>query len=170
VQLTVMLVSQLSGKSKKSGGNTDKNGKEATRLKGIDKAPSGIKGFDDITYGGLPRGRPTLVAGAAGCGKTMFAMEFIAHGAMEFNEPGVFVTFEENVNDLKRNFASLGYDLDKLINDKMMAIDHVFLDRSLIMETGEYDPTPCSYGSATPSIALEQSASRWTPSKCSFPD
>jgi circadian clock protein KaiC len=83
--------------------------------------------------------RPTLVSGAAGCGKTMFAMEFIVHGAVEFNEPGVFVTFEENVSDLKKNFATLGYDLDKLINEKKLVIDRVFLDRSLIMETGEYD-------------------------------
>lgn len=132
-------MSELAGKSRKSSGNIEKNGKEAVELKGIEKAPSGIKGFDDVTFGGLPRGRPTLVAGAAGCGKTMFAMEFIVHGAMEYDEPGVFVTFEENVNDLKRNFASLGYDLDMLIADKKMVIDHVFLDRSLIMETGEYD-------------------------------
>jgi circadian clock protein KaiC len=117
-----------------------KKGKDiSVSLKGIEKAPTGIKGFDDITFGGVPRGRPTLVSGAAGCGKTMFAMEFIVHGAVEFNEPGVFVTFEENVADLKKNFATLGYDLDQLINDKKLVIDHVFLDRSLIMETGEYD-------------------------------
>ena len=116
-----------------------KKSKEISIMEGIEKAPTGIKGFDDVTFGGLPRGRPTLVAGAAGCGKTMFAMEFIVHGAVEYNEPGVFVTFEENVADLKKNFATLGYDLDKLIEDKKMVIDHVFLDRSLIMETGEYD-------------------------------
>jgi circadian clock protein KaiC len=132
----------LSAGSKMSGRINEKGKKYkeiSMPLEGIEKAPTGIKGFDDITFGGLPRGRPALVSGAAGCGKTMFAMEFIVHGAVEFNEPGVFVTFEENVADLKKNFATLGYDLDKLIEDKKMVIDHVFLDRSLIMETGEYD-------------------------------
>ena len=105
----------------------------------LPKAPTGITGFDDVTYGGLPKGRPTLVAGGAGSGKTMFAMEFIVHGAMHFNEPGVYVTFEENVNDLKKNFASLGYDLEKLIENKKIAIDHVFVERSQIEETGEYN-------------------------------
>lgn len=105
----------------------------------LSKALSGIKGLDDITYGGLPRNRPTLVAGGAGSGKTMFAMEFIAHGAMDFNEPGVFVTFEENIDDLKKNFISLGYDLDKLIADKKMVIDNVVIERNLIEEAGEYD-------------------------------
>ena len=119
--------------------NNVKKSEEVSALKGIEKALTGIKGFDDITFGGLPRGRPSLVSGAAGCGKTMFAMEFIVHGAVEYNEPGVFVTFEENVADLKKNFATLGYDLDQLIADKKLVIDHVFLDRSLIMETGEYD-------------------------------
>ncbi|HMK46615.1 MAG TPA: circadian clock protein KaiC, partial [Methanocella sp.] len=108
-------------------------------LKGIEKAKTGIRGFDDVTYGGVPRGRPTLVAGGAGCGKTMFAMEFIVHGAVDYGEPGVFITFEENVSDLKKNFASIGYDLDRLIEEKKIAIDHVFVDRNLIMETGEYD-------------------------------
>ncbi len=105
----------------------------------LSKALSGIIGLDDITYGGLPRNRPTLIAGGAGSGKTMFAMEFIAHGAMEYNEPGVFVTFEENIGDLKKNFISLGYDLDKLIAEKKMAIDNVVIERSLIEESGEYD-------------------------------
>ncbi len=105
----------------------------------LPKALTGIDGFDSITYGGLPKGRPTLVAGGAGSGKTMFAMEFIVHGAVEYNEPGVYVTFEENIGDLKKNFASLGFDLDKLIEAKKLAIDHVFVERSQIEETGEYN-------------------------------
>ncbi len=118
----------------------------------LSKALSGIKGLDDITYGGLPRNRPTLVSGGAGSGKTMFAMEFIAHGAMEYNEPGVFVSFEENIADLKKNFTSLGYDLDKLIADKKMVIDHVLVERSQIEEAGEYDLKHCSSGWDMPSI------------------
>ena len=105
----------------------------------LSKALSGIKGLDDITYGGLPRNRPTLVSGGAGSGKTMFAMEFIAHGAMEYNEPGIFVSIEENIADLKKNFISLGYDLDKLTADKKMVIDHVLIERSQIEEAGEDD-------------------------------
>ncbi|WP_424356926.1 circadian clock protein KaiC [Methanocella sp. MCL-LM] len=127
------------GRRKSSKERQDNSGNLSGGLKTIEKALTGIKGFDEITFGGLPRGRPTLVAGSAGSGKTMFAMEFIVHGAMDFGEPGVFVTFEENVDDLKKNFASLGYDLDKLCAEKKMSIDHVFLDRSLIHETGEYD-------------------------------
>jgi circadian clock protein KaiC len=117
--------------------NTSRKGIEAH--KEIPKAPTGIKGFDEITFGGLPRGRPTLVAGGAGSGKTMFCMEFIVHGAVEYDEPGVYVSFEENVSDLKKNFRSLGYDLDKLIKDKKVLLDHVFIERSMIEETGEYD-------------------------------
>jgi len=134
---TLSAGNRKSSTNSENTGKKDKNGNES--LPGIEKALTGIKGFDDVTFGGLPRGRPTLIAGAAGCGKTMFAMEFIVHGAVEYNEPGVFVTFEENVADLKKNFATLGYDLDQLIKDRKMVIDHVFLDRSLIMETGEYD-------------------------------
>lgn len=103
------------------------------------KAPTGIKGFDDITGGGLPQGRPTLVAGGAGSGKTMFAMEFIVHGATDYGEPGIYVSFEENVEDLKNNFASMNVDLNKLVEDKKLIIDHVFIERSMIEETGEYD-------------------------------
>jgi len=107
--------------------------------KEIPKALTGINGFDDITFGGLPMGRPTLVAGGAGSGKTMFCMEFIVHGAVKYDEPGVFVSFEENINDLKKNFFSLGYDLDKLAKEKKVLLDHVFVERSMIEETGEYD-------------------------------
>lgn len=112
---------------------------EDNRPKGISKAATGISGFDEITLGGLPRGRPSLIAGGAGSGKTVFAMEFIIHGATRFNEPGIFVSFEENLSELKKNFASLGYDLDKLVEEKKIYLDHIFMDRNLLLETGEYD-------------------------------
>src|SRR3954469_17719108 len=107
--------------------------------KTLPKAPTGISGFDDITDGGLPRGRPTLVAGGPGCGKTLFGLEFLMNGAVEFNEPGVFVTFEETAADLELNVRSLGYDLARLIKDKRIAIEYVRVERSEIEETGEYD-------------------------------
>lgn len=105
----------------------------------LPKSPTGIEGFDEITGGGLPTGRPTLVCGSAGCGKTLFAMEFLIHGALDNNEPGVFVAFEETTQDLVENVASLGVDLNDLIAKKKIAIDHVQLERSEIEETGEYD-------------------------------
>src|SRR4051812_15838785 len=94
-------------------------------LRGIEKAPTGIQGFDEITSGGLPRGRPTLVCGAAGCGKTLFGMEFLVRGAALQGEPGVFVAFEENAEELTRNVATLGFDLDDLCAKKLLHIDHV---------------------------------------------
>ena len=103
------------------------------------KSPTGIHGLDEITGGGLPKGRPTLIAGAAGCGKTVFAMEFLVNGATQFNEPGVFVSFEEPVEDLVKNFASLGYDLNGLSNRKKMITDYIHIERSEIEVTGEYD-------------------------------
>src|SRR6059058_4436309 len=103
------------------------------------KAPTGIPGLDEITNGGLPRGRPTLVCGAAGCGKTLFAMEFLIRGAQEFNEPGVFIAFEETAEDLAKSVASLGFDVNDLIARKKLVIDHVHLERSEIEETGAYD-------------------------------
>ncbi len=105
----------------------------------LPKSPTGIDGFDEITGGGLPTGRPTLVCGSAGCGKTLFAMEFLIHGALDNNEPGVFLAFEETTQDLVENVASLGVDLNELIAKKKIAIDHVQLERSEIEETGEYD-------------------------------
>ncbi|MBV5331745.1 KaiC 1, partial [bacterium] len=77
----------------------------------LPKVPTGIQGLDEITCGGLPRGRPTLVCGGAGCGKTLLAMEFLVRGAIQFNEPGVFMAFEETTQDLTQNFSSLGFDL-----------------------------------------------------------
>ena len=107
--------------------------------KPLAKAPSGIHGFDEITLGGLPRGRPTLVCGSAGCGKTLFGMEFLIRGALQFGEPGVCMTFEERAQDLVQNVASLGFDLQKMIDSGKIAVDHVHIDRSQIEETGEYD-------------------------------
>ncbi|HMK45459.1 MAG TPA: circadian clock protein KaiC, partial [Methanocella sp.] len=127
------------GRKTVAGGTASGKSGAPVSLRGVEKAMTGIRGLDDVTYGGLPRGRPTLVAGGAGCGKTMFAMEFIVHGAVDYGEPGVFITFEENASDLKKNFASIGYDLDRLVEERKIVIDHVFIDRNMIMETGEYD-------------------------------
>ncbi len=110
----------------------------ATRAS-IPKAPTGIQGLDEITDGGLPAGRPTLVCGGAGTGKTMFATEFIVRGATEFNEPGVFMMFEENAAELAANVRSLGFDLARLAAQKKIVLDHVHVERSEIEETGEYD-------------------------------
>jgi circadian clock protein KaiC len=103
------------------------------------KAPSGIRGLDEITGGGLPAGRPTLVCGGAGCGKTLLAMEFLVRGATEYGEPGVFMAFEETGEELTENVASLGFDLKALIAGKKLLLDYVFVDRSEFEETGEYD-------------------------------
>lgn len=103
------------------------------------KAPSGVPGFDEITGGGLPRGRPTLVCGGAGCGKTLFAIEFLVRGASEYGEPGVFMAFEETEEELAINVASLGFDLTKLVAQKKLVVDFVRVERSEIEETGAYD-------------------------------
>ena len=105
----------------------------------LPKAPTGISGFDEVTYGGLPAGRPTLICGAAGCGKTLFGVTFLVNGATLCGEPGVFVSFEERAEDIAANVASLGYSLDRLVADKAIAIDHVHVERSEIQETGDYD-------------------------------
>src|SRR3954447_26977034 len=106
---------------------------------GIVKAPTGIEGLDEITGGGLPAGRPTLVCGSAGAGKTMLATEFIVRGATQFGEPGVFMMFEESARELTDNVRSLGFDLDKLTAQRKIALDHVHIERSEIEETGDYD-------------------------------
>src|SRR5262245_17769240 len=106
---------------------------------GLPKSPTGIPGLDEITGGGLPAGRPTLVCGSAGAGKTMLAVEFIVRGATEFGEPGVFMLFEENAAELSTNVRSLGFDLDKLAAQKKLKLDHVHIERAEIEETGEYD-------------------------------
>lgn len=105
----------------------------------IGKAPSGIRGLDEITEGGLPRGRPTLVCGGPGCGKTVLGMEFLVHGAVEFHEPGVFMAFEETTPELKENFASMRFNLPELCARKKLYVEHVRVERSEIEETGEYD-------------------------------
>ncbi|HUW75927.1 MAG TPA: circadian clock protein KaiC [Gallionella sp.] len=105
----------------------------------LPKAPTGIQGLDEITGGGLPKGRPTLVCGGAGCGKTLLAMEFLVRGATEFNEPGVFMAFEETARDLTQNVASLGFDLNDLTARKRIVLDFVYIERSEIEESGEYD-------------------------------
>jgi circadian clock protein KaiC len=103
------------------------------------KTPSGIRGLDEITFGGLPKGRPTLIAGGPGSGKTLMSMEFLIRGAMDYEEPGVFMAFEETAEELSQNVASLGFDLNKLIAEKKILIDYVRVERSEIEETGEYD-------------------------------
>lgn len=108
-------------------------------LRSLAKCPTGIRGLDDVTQGGLPRGRPTLVSGGAGCGKTLMAMEFVVRGARDFGEPGVFMAFEETVAELTSNVASLGFDLPSLIRRKKLAVDYVRIERSEIEMTGEYD-------------------------------
>ena len=113
--------------------------KQPVSIKSLQKSPTGISGLDEITGGGLPLGRPTLVCGGAGCGKTLLSIEYIVRGALEYNEPGVFMAFEEKAEELALNVASLGFNLDQLIADKMVRIDHVHIERSEIEETGEYD-------------------------------
>src|SRR5674476_535301 len=108
-------------------------------IKDLLKSPTGIQGFDEITGGGLPTGRPSLVCGGAGCGKTLFGIEFLVRGATQFNEPGVFMSFEETNEELVQNVASLGFDLEDLIKNKKIVLDHVHIERSEIEETGEYD-------------------------------
>lgn len=103
------------------------------------KTPSGIEGLDEITEGGFPKGRPTLICGSAGCGKTLLSMQFIIKGITEFNEPGVFMSFEEPSNDLALNVKSLGFDIEKLKSEKKLVVDHVRVERSEIEEAGEYD-------------------------------
>ena len=111
----------------------------SNNLVGLQKERTGIPGFDEITGGGLPAGRPTLICGSAGAGKTLFAMEFLVRGATVFNEPGVFMSFEETNEELATNVASLGFDLKQLNADKKLIVDYVFIERSEIEETGEYD-------------------------------
>lgn len=113
--------------------------KPSESLPTLSRAPTGIEGLDEITGGGLPAGRPTLVCGTAGSGKTMLAMEFLVRGATQFGEPGVFMMFEENAAELTANVRSLGFDLKKLAAQKKIVLDHVRVERSEIEETGEYD-------------------------------
>ncbi|MEA3188403.1 MAG: circadian clock protein KaiC, partial [Chthoniobacter sp.] len=116
-----------------------KKKKTLSAPKTLRKSRTGIRGLDEITGGGLPTGRPTLVCGGAGCGKTLLAMEFLVRGATEYGEPGVFMAFEETREELTENVASLGFDLKALIAEKKLLLDYVYVDRSEFEETGEYD-------------------------------
>src|ERR1700761_2769527 len=113
--------------------------KASTPVAQLLKCPTGIHGLDAITGGGVPRGRPTLVCGGAGSGKTLIGMEFLVRGVQNYDEPGVFVSFEERARDLAENVASLGFDLNGLIAKKTFMIDQVSIDRGEITETGEYN-------------------------------
>ncbi len=131
-------------KGLKHGGAPTHKGRLAARENvklhaGLAKCPTGISGLDEITQGGLPRGRPTLICGGAGSGKTLLAMEFIIRGILDFGEPGVFMAFEETAEELTQNVASLGFDVAALVRRKKMAVDYVHVERSEIEETGEYD-------------------------------
>jgi len=113
--------------------------KQRMKRSEIQKAPTGIAGLDDITNGGLPHGRPTLVSGGPGSGKTLLGVSFLVNGAQQFSEPGVLMTFEENAQELAQDVRSLGYDLDTLVAQKKLIVDYIHVDRSEIEETGEYD-------------------------------
>lgn len=113
--------------------------KQKQEMAQLQKTATGILGLDEITLGGLPKGRPTLICGSAGCGKTLFSLEFIVRGAEQYGEPGVFIAFEEKAEELATNVASLGFDLNKLQQEKKIKIDHIHVDKSEIEETGEYD-------------------------------
>jgi circadian clock protein KaiC len=114
-----------------------------TRLKtsrtSLPKALTGIEGLDEVTGGGVPKGRTTLVCGSAGCGKTLLAMEFLAHGALQYHEPGVCIEFEETTEKLMANVRSMGLDLRQLVKRKKLLVDHVRSERNEIEETGEYN-------------------------------
>ena len=112
---------------------------KTSELPTIAKAPTGIDGLDQITHGGLPQGRPTLLCGTAGCGKTLFSMTFLYRGAVDYDEPGVFIAFEEHPQDLVQNVGSLNYDVQRLIAEKKLAVDHIHIDRNQIEQSGEYD-------------------------------
>jgi circadian clock protein KaiC len=115
-----------------------KNGAQSQRT-ALPKSPTSIQGLDEITGGGLPKGRPTLICGGAGCGKTLFAMEFLVRGATQYNEPGVFISFEETEKELTANVASLGFDLASLVDRKKLWLEHIHIERSKLEQSDEYD-------------------------------
>src|ERR1700747_2305560 len=108
-------------------------------LSTLEKTPTGIPGFDEISDGGLPKGRTSIVCGGPGCGKTMFGIEFLVRGALEYNEPGVLMAFEETPEDIAQNVASLGFDIQELANKKKLFLDYVSVEPREIQETGDYD-------------------------------
>src|SRR4030095_11077011 len=105
----------------------------------LPKCPTSIQGLDEITGGGLPKGRPTLVCGSAGCGKTLLGMDFLVRGATNYNEPGVFISFEETEKELTANVASLGFDLNSLVAEKKIWLENIHIERSDIEESGEFN-------------------------------
>ena len=113
--------------------------KPNSSLQLLPKIPTGINGLDEITDVGLPGGRPTLICGSAGCGKTLFSIEFIVRGALEYGEPGVFMAFEEKADELTAKVASLSFDLNQLQADKLIRLNHICIEPQEIEETGEYD-------------------------------
>src|SRR2546421_9729253 len=115
------------------------NGRTSASPGILRKSPTGIAGLDELTFGGLPQGRPTIVCGGPGCGKTMFAVEFLVRGARQFDEPGVLLAFEESIDDIAKNVGSLGFDVKELIAQHKLAVDYVRIEPSEIQETGEYD-------------------------------
>jgi circadian clock protein KaiC len=122
-----------------AAGQHSTTGRSAAPPGALAKAPTGISGLDEVTGGGLPRGRPTLLCGPAGCGKTLLAMEFLVRGTTKFDEPGVFLAFEESAEDLAANVASLGFDLVQLEAEGKLVIDHVNVDGAEIEQTGDWD-------------------------------
>jgi circadian clock protein KaiC len=117
----------------------NRNGNAPASAEHLEKARTGITGFDEVTGGGVPKGRPTIVCGGPGCGKTMFALEFLVRGATQYNEPGVLMTFEETSEEMARNVASLGFDLKGLAARKKLVLEYVRIEPAEIHETGEYD-------------------------------
>src|SRR6266446_4188144 len=117
----------------------NRNGNAPHRMTRLEKSPTGIAGFDEVTNGGVPKGRPTIVCGGPGCGKTMFAVEFLVRGATQYNEPGVLMTFEETSEEMTKNVASLGFDLKGLAARKKVVLEYVRIEPAEIQETGEYD-------------------------------
>ncbi|HEX7573024.1 MAG TPA: circadian clock protein KaiC, partial [Bacteroidota bacterium] len=105
----------------------------------LPKSPTSIQGLDEITGGGIPKGRPTLVCGGAGCGKTLLAMEFLVRGATLYNEPGAFISFEETEKELTANVASLGFDLDDLVKRNKIWLEHIHVERSELEQSDEFD-------------------------------
>jgi circadian clock protein KaiC len=131
----------------------------------LPKAPTGIQGLMRSPEADFPRGRPTLICGSAGAGKTLLAMEFLVRGATEYNEPGVFMAFEETAPELTQNVRSLGFDLDELAKKKKLAIDFVRIERSEIDETGDYDLEGLFIRLGAAIDAIGRSAWFLTPSK-----
>ena len=105
----------------------------------LHKCLTGIDGLDALTEGGFPKGRPTLICGSAGCGKTLMSVQFLINGILQENDNGVFMSFEESSNDLTTNVNSLGFDLEKLKSENRLIVEHVRVERSQVEETGEYD-------------------------------